>query len=36
LAKWIIDNNYPPSIQILCMNCQFIKRHERNEDNHTD
>ena len=23
---WIIKNNYPDDLQVLCMNCQFIKR----------
>lgn len=31
LYKWIIDHNYPAEFQILCMNCQWIKRVERNE-----
>lgn len=29
--KWLIDNKYPRGFQVLCMNCQFIKRHEQNE-----
>ena len=24
--KWLIDSNYPEGYQVLCMNCQFIKR----------
>ena len=31
LYKWLIKNKYPPNFQILCMNCQFIKRHENKE-----
>lgn len=26
--KWIIKNNFPTDLQILCMNCQWIKRCE--------
>ena len=29
--QWIKRNNFPEGIQILCMNCQFIKQHENNE-----
>ncbi len=28
---WLINHKFPSGIQILCMNCQFIKRHEENE-----
>ncbi len=28
IIKWIVKNNFPEDFQILCMNCQFIKRHE--------
>lgn len=28
---WIIKNGFPDNLQILCMNCQFIKRNENNE-----
>lgn len=31
IHKWLIENNFPPQFQVLCMNCQFIKRHEKNE-----
>jgi len=24
--QWLINNDYPEGYQILCMNCQFIKR----------
>jgi len=30
LYKWIKANSYPPDFQVLCMNCQFIKRYEQN------
>ena len=30
--KWLIDNNYPEGFQTLCMNCQWVKRFERNEN----
>lgn len=29
--RWLIKNNYPEGIQILCMNCQFIKQFGRKE-----
>lgn len=29
--KWIIRNNYPEGFQTLCMNCNWIKRHENRE-----
>jgi len=29
--RWIKNNDYPKEFQILCMNCQWIKRHENNE-----
>jgi hypothetical protein len=28
---WLVKNNFPEGFQVLCMNCQFIKRHEKNE-----
>lgn len=28
---WLKLNNYPPGFQVLCMNCQFIKREENGE-----
>ena len=31
--RWVKKNNYPSGIQVLCMNCQFVKRHENNEMN---
>ncbi len=24
--KWLIDNNYPPGFQVLCMNCNSAKQ----------
>ena len=29
--QWIIQNDYPKGFQVLCMNCQFIKRYENGE-----
>lgn len=31
LYVWARLNNYPNTLQVLCMNCQFIKRSENNE-----
>lgn len=31
LYRWLKKNNYPKGFQVLCMNCQWIKRHENNE-----
>jgi hypothetical protein len=31
LYYWLIKNNFPEGFQVLCMNCQFIKRAERKE-----
>jgi len=31
LYSWLKGNNYPEGYQVLCMNCQFIKREERDE-----
>jgi len=28
VKRWIIEHNFPAGFQILCMNCQFIKREE--------
>lgn len=30
-CRWLIKNGYPEGYQVLCMNCQFIKRHENDE-----
>lgn len=27
---WLIKNNFPSGYKVLCMNCQFIKKHRRN------
>lgn len=29
--RWIVSNNFPSGFQVLCMNCQFIKRYDNNE-----
>lgn len=26
--RWLVKNGFPEGFQVLCMNCQFIKRHE--------
>lgn len=31
LYLWLINNNHPNGFQVLCMNCQYIKRTENNE-----
>lgn len=31
IYRWLKNNDYPEGFQILCMNCQFIKRHENKE-----
>ena len=31
LYCWLIKNNYPNGFQVLCMNCQFIKRANNHE-----
>lgn len=31
--KWIKENGFPTKYQTLCMNCQFIKRSEKGEEN---
>ena len=31
LYHWLRRNNYPADFQVLCMNCQFIKREENKE-----
>ena len=28
---WLLKNGFPKGFQVLCMNCQFIKRHENKE-----
>lgn len=31
IYDWVIKNHFPPGFQVLCMNCQFIKRYEKRE-----
>lgn len=31
IYRWLIRNNFPEGFQVLCMNCQFIKREENQE-----
>ena len=31
LYRWLKNKNYPDGYQTLCLNCQFIKRHEDRE-----
>jgi hypothetical protein len=31
LCNWLITNNYPDGFQVLCMNCQWIKRIKNKE-----
>lgn len=31
--RWLQDNKYPDGYQVLCMNCQWIKRNENKELN---
>lgn len=31
LYRWLITHNFPEGFQVLCMNCQFVKRHEKKE-----
>jgi len=28
--RWLVKNSFPEGFQVLCMNCQFIKRYEEN------
>ena len=30
--SWLTKNNYPDGFQVLCMNCQWIKRSQHNEN----
>ncbi len=32
--KWLIKNNFPSGFQVLCWNCQYIKREENDEVRH--
>lgn len=27
--RWLIKNNFPPRYQVLCMNCQFGRKHNK-------
>lgn len=29
--RWLIKHNYPEGYQVLCMNCEWIKRYENKE-----
>jgi len=29
--RWIVKNNFPSGFQILCVNCNLVKRYEENE-----
>ena len=31
IYAWLRKNNYPEGYQVLCMNCQFIKKYENKE-----
>ena len=31
IGRWLKKNNYPEGYQTLCMNCQWIKKHENKE-----
>ena len=31
MYRWLLKNNFPEGFQVLCMNCQFIKRETNNE-----
>lgn len=34
LYYWLKEKGYPQGYQVLCMNCQFIKKAENREDTH--
>jgi len=36
LYFWIKKHSFPEGFQVLCMNCQFIKRHEKGEVRRVD
>lgn len=36
IYPWLKKNYFPNGFQVLCMNCQFIKRHENHEFRHVD
>lgn len=29
--RWLVRQKFPDNFQVLCMNCQFIKRHDNHE-----
>ena len=29
--RWLVRQGFPDNFQVLCMNCQFIKRHDNHE-----
>lgn len=31
IYRWLIKNNFPTGFQVLCMNCQFIKKKRNRE-----
>ena len=33
ICDWIVKNDFPPMFQILCMNCQLVKRYDNQEYN---
>lgn len=34
LYTWILEHNFPEGFQVLCYNCQFVKKIEMKEDYH--
>ena len=32
MYRWVKKNNYPQIFQVLCMNCNWLKRYENNEN----
>jgi len=32
--RWLIKSNYPDGYQTLCMNCQFVKKYDKDEHYH--
>lgn len=30
--RWVVKNDFPEGFQILCMNCQFVKKYENKEN----
>jgi hypothetical protein len=31
LYRWLKTHNFPPGFQVLCINCQWIKKDEKQE-----